>query len=288
MQVPGAVRPASGSGRFPQIVAVLALVLAVTASPPAAGQEPPLPPPVAYGTGLEFTSLSNQPIAGLLDRGSYEFDLRMYPAGGVYTFVTIGFLRSLNVGFSYGADNVVGRGKVNWNPNVEFQIKLRIIPESVVMPALALGYSSQGYGPWVPDLDRYTIKSPGFYAVASKNYRFLGELGLHIGANKTREGVDRDLNLFAGVDKSVGPEIYLIAEYDLSWNDDEDQDLGYGSGYLNIGFKWAASERLRLEFYFTNLLDNVREQGRSATIDNIARTLGGAGRELRIVYVDWF
>ena len=260
------------------------LLLAV----PATAQEAAAPPPPSYATGLEFTTLSNWPIAGLLERGSYEIDLRMYPAGGVYTFVTMGFLRSVNVGFSYGAANVVGRGRVDWNPNVEFSIKARLIPESVLLPAFALGYSSRGLGPCIPEMERYTIKSPGFYAVASKNYRFLGELGLHFGANRTREGADRDLNFFMGVDKSVGPDFYLIFEYDTARNDNDDDDLGYGNGYLNFGLKWAASPQLRLEFYFTNLVDNVRGAGKPATIENIADTLGGAGRELRIVYVDWF
>ncbi len=261
--------------------ALLALLLAA----PAGAQE--LPPP-SYGTGLEFINLSNWPIAGLLDRGSYEIDLRMYPAGGVHTFVMLGFLRSVNVGFSYGATNMVGRGKVDWNPNVEFNIKTRLIPETVGFPAIALGYGSQGFGPWIEGLDRYTIKSPGFYAVASKNFRFMGELGMHFGANRTREGMDRDLNFFLGLDKSVGPDFYLIFEYDTALNDNEDDDLGYGNGYLNFGCKWAASPRLRLEFYFTNLLDNVRGEGKPANIRNIADSLGGAGRELRIVYVDWF
>ena len=65
--------------------------------------------------------------------------------------------------------------------------------------------------------------------------------------------------------------------------------LGYGNGYLNLGVKWAATPRLRLELIFTNLLDNVRSTNdMPATIQNIARTLGGAGREIRIVYTDWF
>jgi hypothetical protein len=268
------------------ILATTALLTLLLAAP--VSSQDPLPPPSGYGTGLEFVNLSNWPIAGLLERGSYEIDLRMYPGGGVHTFVTLGFLRALNVGFSYGATNVVGRGKVDWNPNVEFHIKTRLIRETMGFPAIALGYGSQGFGPWIGGMDRYTIKSPGFYSVASKNFRFLGELGIHFGANKTREGVDRDLNFFLGLDKSVGPDFYLILEYDTAQNDNEDDELGYGNGYLNFGCKWAASPQLRLEFYFTNLIDNVRERGQSATIDNFVREYEGAGRELRIVYVDWF
>jgi hypothetical protein len=269
-------------------VAALAVVSCCLVATVAAAQTEGPPPPVFEG-GQQFTNLANMPIAGLLERGYYEVDLRMYPEGGLYTFVTIGFLRSVNVGFSYGAENVVGRGKVTWNPNVEFAIKARIIPESQVLPAFALGFNSQGYGPWLEDLERYTVKSPGFFLVASKNYRFLGELGLHGGLNKSREGGDDDdLNLFLGLDKSLGPDLYLIAEYDAALNDNDQEALGYGNGYLNLGVKWTASPHLRLELFFTNLIDNVRGVDKPATVEAIAGELGGAGREIRIVYVDWF
>jgi len=270
---------------------VLVAMLAVYAGTVSTYAQEEAPPPPEYGTGLQFTNLANVPIAGLLDRGSYEIDLRMYPEGGLYTFVTIGFLRSVNFGFSYGAGNVIGRGKVDWNPNVEFAFKVRVIPESVVFPAIALGYASQGYGPWLKgaDLNRYTVKSPGFYAVASKNYRMLTELGFHFGVNRSREDSDDDsLNLFGGVDLALGPEFYLVLEYDTALNDNADSALGDGNGYLSFGVKWAASPNLRLELFFTNLLDNVHEANVPATFEGIARTLDGAGREIRIVYTDWF
>ncbi len=270
----------------------LTVILAVPLS--AAAQEE-VPPPPEYGSGLQFSNLVNMPIAGLLDRGNYEIDMRMYPEGGLYSFVTIGFLRGVNIGFSYGAENVIGRGKVEWNPNVEFAFKARLIPESTLLPALAIGYAGQGFGPHLSDpdpsvnLDRYAVKSPGFYLVLSKNYRILTEMGFHFGLNRSREtDDDNDLNTFLGVDISMSPFLYLIAEYDAALNDNGDESIGYGNGYLNFGVKWAASPHLRLEFYFTNLLDNVRGADKSATIKNIADTLGGAGREFRIVYLDWF
>lgn len=276
-------------------VAFVVAMVAAIAGPVGVWAQEQEPPPPEYGTGLQFTNLANMPIAGLLDRGTYEIDLRMYPEGGLYTFVTIGFLRSVNIGFSYGAENVIGRGSVEWNPNVEFAFKARLVPESRVFPALAIGYAGQGFGPYLGDpdpqvgLDRYAVKSPGFYAVISKNYRLLAEMGLHIGVNKSRENDDdEDLNAFAGIDLSLGPELYLILEYDAALNDNDEEAVGYGNGYLNFGLKWAASPHLRLELYFTNLLDNVRGAGESATVGNVVDTLGGAGRELRVVYVDWF
>ncbi|MFC1499734.1 hypothetical protein ACFL6T_01800 [Candidatus Zixiibacteriota bacterium] len=285
---------------LPAIRSILAvtIICLACAAPEAGAQEESLQPPSAeYSQGLQFTSLANMPIAGLLERGSFEVDLRMYPEGGLFTFVTIGLFKSMNIGISYGADNVIGRGKVTWNPNVEAAVKLRVISETVHLPAIAVGYASQGYGPWLgekslgdEDPDRYMVKSPGLYAVASKNWRFLFEFGTHFGINKSFENADDDdLNAFIGADISLNPEFYFLAEYDLAINDNHKvNSLGYKNGYLNVGVKWAATPRLRLELIFTNLLDNVRKADKAATIQNLAETLGGAGREIRIVYTDWF
>jgi len=275
---------------FSRSILTAAIVCLLLAAPGTSAQEGP-PPSSEFSQGLQFTSLANMPIAGLLERGSFEVDLRMYPDGGLFSFVTIGLFRSMNVGLSYGADNVIGRGKIDWNPDPEVAVKLRIISETVNLPAVAVGYASQGYGPWLGENDqqRYMVKSPGLYAVASKNWRFLVELGTHFGVNKSVEDDhDNDLNFFGGIDISLNPEMYLLLEYDTALNDNADDALGYGNGYLNLGVKWAASPRLRLELIFTNLLDNVRSSGKPATIQNIAETLGGAGREIRIVYTDWF
>jgi len=269
---------------------VAAIVCLLLAAPGTAAQQGP-PPSAEYSQGLQFTNLGNMPIAGLLERGAFEVDLRMYPDGGLFSFVTIGLFQSMNVGLSYGADHVIDRGKVDWNPNVEAAVKIRIISETVSLPAVAVGYATQGYGPWLGEADqqRYMVKSPGLYAVASKNWRFLFELGTHFGINKSLEkDDDKDLNFFGGIDVSLNPEFYLLLEYDTALNDNDDDALGYGNGYLNFGVKWAATPRLRLELIFTNLLDNVRSTGKPATIQNIADTLGGAGREIRIVYTDWF
>jgi len=45
-------------------------------------------------------------------------------------------------------------------------VKIRLLEESYILPALALGFDSQGKDGYLKDLDRYKIKSPGFYAVA--------------------------------------------------------------------------------------------------------------------------
>ena len=81
--------------------------------------------------------------------------------------------------------------------------------------------SPQGFGSYIDSTKRFQNKSVGAYAAVSKNYEFLGLLGLHGGINysfETGDG-DKDPNFFVGVDKSINPELTLMAEYDFALND---------------------------------------------------------------------
>ncbi|MFQ6091165.1 MAG: hypothetical protein ACE5OR_00530 [bacterium] len=212
---------------------------------------------------VELRQLVDSPTAGLLSRGSWAVDLRLFPAGGVLAQVAIGLMSRLTAGFSYGGLNIIGQGRLHWNPDVEFQAKLRFYDETFLMPAIAIGFDSQGYGRYDEAEQRYQIKSKGAYAVLSKSFWMLGPLGLHAGVNYSLENEDRDddLSLFAGVDKSLPAGFLLLAEYDLGLNDDSaDGIYGTGNGYLNAGVRWTFAKKLSLEFDLKNLANN-RENG---------------------------
>jgi outer membrane receptor protein involved in Fe transport len=219
------------------------------------------------------------PTAALLPRGSFDFDIRVYPGGGSIFAIDIGLMRRLMVGMSFGGQNVIGEGEPDWNPRIEFAVKYRMINESFVFPALAIGYDSQGDGAYNDSLKRYTYKSKGFYAVLSKGYAS-GDIpiGLHAGANYSLENEDKDKNvtIFFGADVLFGENFGAVAEYDLGSNDDNAKELfGKGYGYLNVGAQWIFSKSLYLQFNLKNLLLNRKN----------ASTWG---RELKIVYFESF
>lgn len=228
------------------------------------------------------TDLIDFPTATLIPHGSYEMGLRLYSDGGVLANMDVGFRDLVMFGFSYGGTRVLGTGDPDWNPRVEFQLRARILRESFAGPALSAGFHSQGYGPFDDgDPNRYALKSRGFYAVATKNFLFLGESGVHAGVNYSLERDDEDeaVDFFVGCDKSVGPHVDLIAEYDLALNDDKDDNgFGDGKGYLNLGIVWRVSPALQIEFDFRNVLENTEGAG------------GGAewGREIQLIYRDFF
>lgn len=229
---------------------------------------------------IQFTEMVDLPTAGTLNRGSYDIHLRMQPVGGLLFGFGFGLFDKLNFGFSYGGDNVIGYGNIDWNPQPGFAIKYRIFDESYYMPAIALGFDNQGFGPWAGS--RYMVKSRGFYAAASKNYKFLGTLAFHGGVNycmEDRQGSENTLDAYAGLEKSLNNELWLVAEFDAALNDrTRDHQFGEGYGYLNAGVRWLFSNRLMLEADLRNLLRNGEHDTPAGMI----------GRTVKLAYFDSF
>lgn len=226
---------------------------------------------------LPAYELIDMPSAGTLDRGSYISSLRLYPAGGVLTSLKIGLSNRFYLGVAFGGENIIGEGKVNWNPEPGLQFVYRIIDENYILPAVAIGYNSQGFGPYLKSEKRYTVKSRGFYAVASKNYAFLGDLSFHGGLNYSleRDDGDEDINIFAGLIKSLNRELSLLAEYDIAVNDNDLGTIGKGRGYLNLGIRWLFANRLSIQFQLKNVLENKKN-------------VQSSNREIKIAYIEYF
>ncbi len=207
----------------------------------------------------QLRRLIDLPTAGMLDRGSYAIDLRMFGNGGLLSRVSVGITPRFMFGISYGGENIIGEGDINWNDQPGIEARLRLLDENFALPAITIGFDSQGYGPYDDQLNRYANKSRGVFAVASKNYAVLLNLGLHAGLNRSLEDDDDDgeLNFFLGADLSLNREIRAFVEYDLATNDNEnDAMFGSGDGYLNGGVQWNFSDRLFLQVNLKNLFQN--------------------------------
>ena len=239
-------------------------------------------PALASAAPVQYGDLVDMPTAGILARGAYDINLRMQPEGNLLLGVSIALLDRLNFGFSYGGNNIIGYGNAQWNPQPGFQIKYRIFEESYWAPGVALGFDSQGFGRYFEEANRYATKSRGFYAAASKNYKFLGRLAFHGGANysiEQRRGPDNPVDVFVGLEKSLNPELTLIGEYDFGFNDDiRDQAFGEGRGYLNAGVKWLFNQKMLMEFDLKNLTRNGYGDQPTAKIS----------RTVKIAYFDSF
>lgn len=212
---------------------------------------------VAFAQTPELVSLVDSPTAGVLDKGRFGLDLRLFDGGGAMGTLQAGALKRLMIGVAFGGEGLIGTKEVNWYPRVEVTVRYRILQESVKWPAIVLGYETQGYGAF--RAKRYASKSKGAFAAFSKNYiSNLGQIGIHGGINLSFEDADgdEDISGWVGVDKSINEELGLVVEYDLAINDDSEQSLGTGQGYLNGGVYWAVAPSLRVGFLARNLLGN--------------------------------
>lgn len=218
------------------------------------------------------------PTANFLSRKYFQLKLRVYHLGGMLGGLTVGLTNRLMFGVSYGGQNIIGQGKVSWNdaPGVNLRYRLRF--EDYRFPAVSLGFNSQGYGSYYPELKRYQIKSKGFYVVFSKNYFVLKDFGIHAGVNYSDEnkGAEKDLNFFCSAHLMLDPELSLLWEYDFAINDNDDKSLGSGKGYMNAAVCWYFSRQLVFEFSVKNLLKNNRAI-EGEPIPNL-------NRELKIIY----
>ena len=226
----------------------------------------------------ELRWVIDAPTAGILPRGAFDMDMRTFPVGGVQTTLGIGLGHRFSVGVGYGASKVLTDEEPDWNPQIEFLLKFRLHEESEGFPAISVGYSSMGFGPYDSENERYAVKSPGFYLVFSKNFQFYqNPAAWHWGINYSLENErDNDPNMYIGFNSDVGPSMTFLAEYDFGINDTDKYGIyGKRRGYLNLGLAWYITQELSLELDMKNLLKNRSD---ADAID----------REIRLVYTEYF
>lgn len=230
------------------------------------------------------TILVDCPTAGTLRRAHFNVTMRAYPKGGILAGTNIGLSNRFMVGVSYGSEGIIAEAPPNWNPRVEFNVKLSLVDEGLVFPAASIGFCSQGYGSYVDtgygdDKGRYSFKSKGFYAVASKNYPLYSwQVGFHGGVNYSMEQDDNDKNLdfFVGFDTRLNKDVGLVLEYDFATNDNITKtSIGNGRGYLNLAIQWMYADNLVMEILLKNLNDN-------------RKGVADIWRGLRVTYVERF
>ena len=241
-------------------------------------------------------SLVSIPTAGTLPRGSFTLETLLTKDGGIVPKLAVGFTDNFSFGVSYGLQNFIGDSEPSTNkPTPEVQIKYRVFDETESMPALVYGLDTQGRGKYYSEiidtkietvdstiaLNRYDQKAWGMYIVMSKNWSFLGNLGLHIGLSKNyweNEDGDNDIDIFLGIDKELNRSFSLLLEYDSALNDNEyqfhDLSFGKGKGYLNTGIRWALSPNLMMELNLNNINQNT--------------TAEFTNREVKIMYSESF
>lgn len=209
---------------------------------------------------FEYRTLIDMPTAGILEKGFVGATTDILPNGVVIERLEVGAFDNISFGISYGGANVIGSGDIDWYKYPGVNIRFRLFNEAVTFPAISIGFDSQGKGVYHNSFGRFDIKSPGFYAAASKNFAFLGYLSVHSTASYSLESKDGDnfVNLYLGAEKTLGSSVSLILEYNFAFNDNETEYFGSNNGYLNAGIRWSVGAGFTLEFDLRDLLNNKK------------------------------
>ncbi len=248
------------------------------------------------GEMMQPVRLLDLHTAGILPRATFSLEMGVYPPGdpeirgaGLSTGISVGITDRLNIGISYGADGLVGRGRVDPNPYPGALVKYRLFEEGYINPALVLGYDHQGYGGIEPDSVSYggfVYKSQGLFAALSKNFRVFDKLqiGFHGGLNFSFEDLDNVTwpDLYAGMDLEVNEELAFTLAYDFALDQVDPCGCNYAythNGFLNAGVRWAFSREFYIEFMLKDILENK--------LSHTGRRKGWT-RELKLVYIKEF
>jgi hypothetical protein len=214
---------------------------------------------------FEYRSLIDMQTAGILQKGYVGVTSDVLPGGILIEKIEVGVFNNISFGISYGGENLIGAGKPDWYSVPGVDIRFRIINENISLPAVTIGFDSQGKGEYFDSTSRYAIKSPGFFAAASKNFEFLGYMSLNGTLNYSLESRDGEdfVDLSVGCEKTIGSSVSVIGEYDFAFND-HSTNYGAGNGYLNIGVRWTIGSGFKLGFDLRDLLNNKKWSPSSA------------------------
>ncbi|MDZ7765400.1 MAG: hypothetical protein U5K00_13395 [Melioribacteraceae bacterium] len=175
----------------------------------------------------EYRSLIDLPSAGILEKGFVGVSADVLPYGVVISKIEVGVFDNFSFGISLRWSKHNWYRKIDWYELPGVNVRARLVDETESMPAFTLGFDSQGKGLYDSELNRFEIKSPGFYVAAAKNFELLGYLSLHgiINYSLERDDDDKDLNLGVGFEKTVGDKISIVGEYNFAINDNSHQSL---------------------------------------------------------------
>lgn len=208
----------------------------------------------------EYRYLIDMPTTGVVNKGFAALSMEAMPYGVFMTKVELGVFDGVSFGLSFGGGNVIGTGKIDWYKLPGINFRVRLIEESIALPAITAGFESQGKGYFDRKLNRYEIKSPGFFASVAKNFDLLGYFSVHGSLNYSleRDDNDKDLNLAFGFEKTIGEIFSLLGEYDIAFNDNTLTAIGKGNGYMNLGVRCAIGDGLTIGLNLRDMLKNKK------------------------------
>lgn len=200
----------------------------------------------------------DMPTAGMLGDKSYSVVAAVYPSGGLMAAFDAGFLRYFNAGIRVSGNNIVGDGDITWQWLPGISVKGRLLNETKSIPAIVLGFESQGGSNYIGE-HRFKTHSPGFYLAVSKSFRWeIGYLGLHGGLNYSLEPKPdaASPNFYGGIEQAIGDYFAINIEYNFQL-DERVNHLYSKRGLLNASVRGSVATGVTAEIRFRDLFNHA-------------------------------
>ncbi|OGU59260.1 MAG: hypothetical protein A2X64_01840 [Ignavibacteria bacterium GWF2_33_9] len=205
---------------------------------------------LAGSAGTNYTyetqTVVSMPTAGLIPSSGQLFSLNMHGKSGLMFQVEYSPINNALIGISFGGTGMFGNEKISFQKFPGFEAKYRLINEKKYLPAIAVGFNSQGLG--IFENNEFQVNSPGFYLALSKAFKWnYGLFAIHFGTNYSLEQRSdiRKLNAYFGLEHSISRQSSINFEYDF--NSPYNPDFDAAKGKTNLSFRYSIENVTTLE-----------------------------------------
>jgi hypothetical protein len=205
---------------------------------------------LAFGSAPGSLYNIDQPVPVSLGHGEYFVNARLWGEGGALVRFGVGLFDRITLGMSYGGNRFLGNDSIRLYHRPEFQARLAVLGEEGYIPAVALGFESQGYD------DYYDSIQTSYLTLPRGGYLCVGKTITPI-----RTFVQVGASYWSGFDGFIVANcllpggVELIGEYDPALNDRRGGS-GWRGGLLNFGIAWSFAEKARLGFGLRDVTGN--------------------------------
>lgn len=208
------------------------------------------------------------PTAGIVERNGFAINSEFFHSGGIRFDFYASLINDFIFGSSFSGTKIVGSEKLS---DIDFQrypgifLKYRLFDEKISFPAIAVGFSTQGFGEYSSDASRFETYSPGLFIVGSKSFKnSLGFFTAHLGMNYSLEPKvkNRALNFYIGLQQEYKNLLAINLEYNAT-RDESSGDYLKSKGLLNFMFQVYIYNNFTIGLIEKDLLLHFKNQSSS-------------------------
>jgi hypothetical protein len=208
---------------------------------------------------IEPRRMISHPTAGVLAKNQIAFYSSLEYDGNTYIELSSSFLKDFQFGIGYGINKLFGTNEAIFTNLPSIQAKYRVLDESLSLPALAIGFDTQGRGAYLVDAKRFEISSAGLFLAASKNYKsIIGLTSLHLTCGYSFDenlNSENRINMVFGLEQTLGRRFSINLELNPMLNDNSIYNRD--KLLFNTSLRYSIENDVILEFKFEDIFKSL-------------------------------